>query len=454
MTKITRAALYERVSTDEQALRGFSIDAQIENLEQFCKDKDLRIVDHYTDAGVSGGKPAFRRPEMSRLLEDVKAGKIDIILFTKLDRWFRNIQEYFKVQEILEQSRVEWKAIHEDYDTTTANGRMAITIFLAIAQNEREKGSERIHAVLENKRKHKEACFGGGRSPSGYMKQKDENGVTRLVLDPETEPQMRDFWRIICGGRSITAAGKFVNEKYGLTRSFSQYSNIFNNELYRGKYKGIEDFCPAYISQADWERAKKSHVVVRAAKNRCYLFTGLMTCPGCGRMLTASYRYAKKGQEYFYYVCGNQKHGRCTFNRYVSEPATEAWLLQNIKTRLEAYIAEVEVAAAVPKPKRDTAEKVKEKIRRLNVVYMGGGKTDEEYISELSGLKAQLAAAELENEKDPKDKNLVELHSFLKGDFAEVYATLSREEKRELWRSIVGGLSVVDNKVVDIVFKS
>lgn len=453
MHKITRAALYERVSTDEQALRGFSIDAQIENLEEFCKTSDLRIVDHYTDAGVSGGKAAFRRPGMARLLEDVKAGKIDIILFTKLDRWFRNIKEYFKVQEILEENRVEWKAIHEDYDTTTANGRMAITIFLAIAQNEREKGSERVKAILENKRKNKEACFGGGLSPSGYMKKKDENGITRLIVDPKTEPEMRDFWRIIREGGSITAAGKFVNSKYGLSRSYSQYSNIFHNELYRGKYKGIEGFCHAYISQSDWERAKGKHIVIKAEVNRVYLFTGLMTCPGCGRMLTASYRYASKDREYFYYVCGNQKHGQCTFNRYVSEHATEKWLLKNIKTRLEAFVTEAEIAAAVPKPKR-AAEKIKEKIRRLNVVYMGGEKTDEEYIAELSSLKELLAIAEKEDEKGPKEKDLGALQSLLKGDFEEIYTPLSREEKRELWRSIISGLSVVDNKVVDIVFKS
>ena len=156
MNKIIRVGLYERVSTEEQALRGYSIKAQIETLEDYCKNNNYKIVDHYTDAGVSGGKAAFKRPEMSRLLADIEAGKIDMVLFTKLDRWFRNTQEYFKVQEILEKHRVEWKAIFEDYDTTTANGRLAITLFLAIFQNEREKGSERVSAVLANKRKNKE----------------------------------------------------------------------------------------------------------------------------------------------------------------------------------------------------------------------------------------------------------------------------------------------------------
>ena len=72
MDRIIRVGLYERVSTEEQALRGYSIPAQIAALEEFCKNNNMRIVDHYTDAGVSGGKAAFKRPEMSRLLEDIQ----------------------------------------------------------------------------------------------------------------------------------------------------------------------------------------------------------------------------------------------------------------------------------------------------------------------------------------------------------------------------------------------
>ena len=91
---ILRVGCYERVSTDEQALRGFSIEAQIDNLTEYCEENNLKLVGHYTDAGKSGTLPPLKRPELQRLLEDVQAGKIDIILFTKLDRWFRSVKEY------------------------------------------------------------------------------------------------------------------------------------------------------------------------------------------------------------------------------------------------------------------------------------------------------------------------------------------------------------------------
>lgn len=454
MDSILRVALYERVSTEEQALRGFSIDAQIANLEEFCEIKGYRIVDHYTDAGVSGGKAALQRPEMARLMEDVKAGKIDMILFTKLDRWFRNIKEYFKVQEILEQNRVEWKAIHEDYDTTTANGRMAITIFLAIAQNEREKGSERINAVLENKRKKKEACFGGRYKPAGYKKVKDENGITRLVIDPETEPLIRDFWRLIKNGYSVNAAAKVINKEYGITRSYSAWTGIYRNELYRGKYRGIENFCPAYIEQEEWERTCSTKKIKTPAHNRIYLFAGLMRCPICGHSLTSVSKAYANGHEFYYYVCRYKTQGLCTNGRYVAETVTEKWLLANIKDRLKAYIYDAEIAAAAPKPKpKRDKEKINEKIRRLNVVYMGGGKSDEEYMTELAELKAQLAAAEKEAAGISKENNLDSLRAFLNTDLEGIYNTLTREEKRTLWRSIIERLIIEGNRVVDVEFR-
>lgn len=453
MSKIIRGALYPRVSTDEQAIHGKSIDAQIDSLKEFCEKNNIRIVDIYTDAGVSGGKPAFKRPGMSRLLEDVKNDKVDVVLFTKLDRWFRNIQEYFKVQEILEQHGVEWKAIHEDYDTMSANGRMATTIFLAIAQNEREKGAERVRGVLAKMRKDKVACFGGPTMPLGYKKETDADGIPRLVIDPETEPIMREFWRLVQEKDSIMTAGKMVNDMFGFDRAYKEWGRAFNNELYRGQYKGVTDFCPAYISVKDWERAKAARTIKKTQQNRCYLFTGMMRCPECGVIMSSNYKiYKDNKREYYSYRCRHYTVRRCSFNHQVSEKKAEKWLLANVKQKLEEFLwaAEAEAEAPKPKPRRDKS-KINEKIRRLNVIYMNGGKTDAEYAFELDDLKAQLAAAEQEDVQKVRD--LEPLREFLASDFEAVYASLDREEKRQFWRSIVDHLVIEKNRVVDVVFK-
>ena len=441
MSKIIRAALYPRVSTEEQAIHGKSIDAQIDALKDFCEKNNMRIVDIYTDAGVSGGKAAFKRPGMSRLLEDVKNDKIDVVLFTKLDRWFRNIQEYFKVQEILDKHGVEWKAIHEDYDTMSANGRMAITIFLAIAQNEREKGAERVNGVLAKMRKDKVACFGGRMMPLGFKKANDTDGIPRLVIDPETEPVVRAFWSLIREGCSVMTAGKLTNEEFGISRAYKEWLHTFDNELYRGQYKGVVDFCPAYISNEEWACAAAKRTRRNPPKDRCYLFTGMVRCPECGVLLTSNVIIKKdSNREYYSYRCRHYNVRRCSFKYHLPELTTEKWLLENVAEKLEEFLssAEVEAADPKPKPKRDKA-KINEKIRRLNVIYMSGGKSDEEYSSELADLKAQLSAAELEE--------------ILTSDFETIYASLEREEKRRFWLSIVDHLVIEKNRVVDVVFK-
>lgn len=454
MNRVTRVALYERVSTEEQKLHGYSIPAQVEALEEFCKIKKMRIVDHYNDAGKSGGLPAFQRPQMTRLLEDVQAGKVDMILFTRLDRWFRSLPEYYKVQEILDRHHVEWKAIQEDYDTTTANGRMAIAIFLAIAQNEREKTAERINAVLDHKRKNKEACMGGPHKPIGYKKEKDDDGVMRWVIDPETEEAVREFWRIVQEDNSIMTAGKIVNATFGTTRAYKEWLRTFNNEMYQGNYKGVEDYCPRYITPEDWKRVKAARTIKKTQRNRIYLFTGLIACPECGTIMSSNYKVYKDGiREYYSYRCRHFMIRRCQNNKVVSEKKAEKWLLANVKERLDAFLltAEVEEAAPKKKPKRDKA-RINEKIRKLNLIYMNDGKTDAEYESELADLKAQLAAAEREDVEVVRD--LAPLREFLNSDFETIYHSLEREEKRQLWRSIIDHLVVEGNHVVDVVFKT
>ena len=196
-----------------------------------------------------------------RLLKDVQNGKIDIILFTRLDRWFRNIKEYFKVQEIIERHNVEWKAIWEDYDTSTANGRMAITIFLAIAQNEREKASERITEVFENKRKNKESFFGKNSTPFGYAEEKDEDGITRLVKDPVLKDALEMFWHLVVKYENVNKAAKTVNLEYGLTRNKNKWTELSKKEIYTGTYKGVEGYCPAYVSKEDWLRLQNRNII-------------------------------------------------------------------------------------------------------------------------------------------------------------------------------------------------
>ena len=136
-----RVFLYARVSTEEQAVHGLSIEAQTRALEEWAKANGHKVVGTYVDAGISARKPASKRPALQSLLSDIRSGKGDMVAFTKLDGWFRNLAEYYKVQEVLEQNRVDWKAIQEDYETATASGRLKVNIMLSVAQDEADRKS-------------------------------------------------------------------------------------------------------------------------------------------------------------------------------------------------------------------------------------------------------------------------------------------------------------------------
>ena len=155
-----RAALYIRVSTDEQARHGLSLGEQRADLERYANAHHYAVVGIYADEGSTARKALSRRKELQRLLDDVRADKIDIILFKCLDRWFRNIRDYYKVQDILDAHHVDWECTQERYNTTTTNGRLMLNIKLSVAQNESDQTSDRIKYVNEGKMKRKEALSG------------------------------------------------------------------------------------------------------------------------------------------------------------------------------------------------------------------------------------------------------------------------------------------------------
>ncbi len=446
--QILRVALYPRVSTEEQATNGYSLNLQEESLVRYANDHGYKIVGIYRDEGNSARKPVMKRKVMLQLLEDVKAGKIDRILFLKLDRWFRNVREYHVVQEILEAHGVTWQATMEEYDTVTANGRLRVNIMLSVAENESDRTSERIKFVFDGKRQRREWCFPGGPSqwPYGYMPQKID-GVKRCVKNPETEPIVQDFWDYVVKYNSIRKAGMYVCEKYGITRNYRTWMTTARNELYTGTFHGVVDYCPAYISRANWERIILGHEIIKKTQSpdRVYLFTGLIRCPECGNTMKATFKTYPNDRsiEYNGYRCNNSKLRTCPFNHTLSERKIEKYLLNNIQSLLEEHITTAEIAEKEKRqhPKAMDAVNLAEKLRRLNTIYMAGNISDEDYMAESRRLKTAIEKAKAQEQKDAPP-NLEALRAFLQSDFLTIYDSLSKEDRRRVWRSVIQEIQI------------
>lgn len=453
---VLRVALYPRVSTEEQFLRGYSLQTQEEVLTQYANDHGYKIIGIYRDEGHSARKPALKRKVMQELLSDVQAGKIDRILFIKLDRWFRNVREYHKIQEILEANHVTWQATMEDYNTATADGRLKVNIMLSVAENESDRTSERIKFVFDGKRRRKEWCFTGGPGqwPYGYMPQMVD-GVKRCVKNPETAPIVEDFWDYVLKYSSIRKAGMYCCEKYGISRNYKTWMTTARNELYTGTFHDVPEYCEPYVSREDWERIVLGHEIIKKTQSpdRIYLFTGLIRCPVCGNTLKGTFKtYPNdRSKEYNGYRCNSSKLHTCTFRHQLSEKKIEKYLLANIRKDLENIIVETEAQQTGKRrqPKVQNVLALNEQLRRLNVVFISGNLSDEEYAAETKRLKSEIEKAK-QAEKEAKPANIDRIKDLLRCDFLSAYADLSKEDKRRFWRSLISEIYVEGTTVTGI----
>jgi len=145
--KPLRAAIYTRVSTEDQAKEGFSLDAQLDKLRAYCKARDWVIVDEYIDDGFSGRN--VKRPAYNSMIENME--KWDLLLVLKMDRIHRNSKNFMLMMEFLNKNDKEFVSMSESFDTSTAMGRFVMSIIQLIAQLESEQIGERVYIGMEQK---------------------------------------------------------------------------------------------------------------------------------------------------------------------------------------------------------------------------------------------------------------------------------------------------------------
>jgi DNA invertase Pin-like site-specific DNA recombinase len=168
-SKQVRCAIYTRVSTDQGLEQDFnSLDAQYDASQAYIRSQQhagwTMLRSKYDDGGFSGGNTD--RPALQRLLEDVRAGKIDIIVVYKVDRLTRSLADFAKLVELFDQNAVSFVSVTQQFNTTTSMGRLTLNVLLSFAQFEREVTSERIRdKIAASKRK---GLWVGGMAALGY----------------------------------------------------------------------------------------------------------------------------------------------------------------------------------------------------------------------------------------------------------------------------------------------
>lgn len=242
--KQIRAAIYTRVSTEDQAKEGFSLDAQLEKLRSYCKARDWIIAGEYIDDGYSGR--TTKRPAYMKMMQEMD--KWDALLVIKMDRIHRNSKNFMMMMEELKKHGKEFVSMTESLDTSTAMGRFVMDIIQRIAQLESEQIGERVYIGMEQKAKTNGGILGFN-IPYGY-----DYIDGKLVPNKEEAEIVKKIYSWYLEGKSLSEIVKMLNNSKIPTKKQGFWakktvSTMLKNPVYCG-YLRWED----YINKSDHEK--------------------------------------------------------------------------------------------------------------------------------------------------------------------------------------------------------
>lgn len=309
-TKKIRCAIYTRKSVDEGLAVEFNtLEAQREYCEAYVARQPGWVVlpEHYDDGGYSGG--TMNRPAMKRLLKDIDAGNVDVVVAYKIDRLSRSLRDCLNLLMHLEEKGVSFVLVTQNVDTTTSMGRMQINLLMTFAQYEREMCSDRVRDKVVAMKKR--GMWTGGPVPYGYTP-----NDRRLVIVPEEAEVIRFVFREYAKTPAPSLIAIALNRRGTPYKAGKQWNakavqTVLANRLYRGvvvfngeEYPGTH---PAIVTEDEWEAAhaatrKRLPYVRDAGSLEVGSFRRKLFCATCGKPLVVE-AIKRHNTRYGYYVC-------------------------------------------------------------------------------------------------------------------------------------------------------
>jgi site-specific DNA recombinase len=322
---VLRCAVNTRKSTEEGLDQEFNtLNAQRESGEAYIKSQAPEgwtcLPDRYDDGGFTGGN--MDRPALQRLLADIKAERVDVVVVYKVDRLSRSLLDFARMMETFERYRISFVSVTQQFNTAHSMGRLTLNVLLSFAQFEREIISERTRDKVAAARR--KGRWSGGAPPLGY----DVDPATKRLLVNEGEAeQVRAIFGLYLERGALLAVAQELSRRGWVTKRWQtrkgrprggrpfhkkNLSELLTNVLYVGKvrYKSeVHDgLQPALVEEWTWQQVQgllRDHGGHgRGGRRVCSHapLAGLLRCRPCGRAMTPA--FASKGtRRYRYYVC-------------------------------------------------------------------------------------------------------------------------------------------------------
>ena len=478
-----------RVSIDDQRDNGYSIDSQLRMIKEYCEKNEYDIVDIYNDAGHSGKD--LMRPEMQRLLKDIKSKKIDKLVAIKVDRLTRNNYDGFWLLNYCEEHDVKIELILEPYDVSTANGEMIFGMNLVFGQRERKEiGARTKRAMEEMALEH----IHPSKAPYGYIRNKKTG---HLEVEPIEAEVVKEIFELCKQGNSTRGIATIMKDnnaylKQGKWKSDRVYK-ILSNSIYigifeYGKYKRksqdilrVENYCEPIIDEVTWNTTR--NVLVKNKHSNygeyIHLFSGLVKCPICGEIMSSSesFKYPNGKQKVYYHLrCKN--HNCSGFGLHYNTEKIETKLKQVLEELTLFMLSMDNEIITCNSTKSDDVkdiekaiEKLKLQEKRLVDLYLSSNldvetinhKNDviKKEIDKLNQKKVRLDpdnnckeyTIELVKKLDCTENNNTLFFTNIKNiGFAFLYDLLSREAKRDMIHRLISMIEIKrdENYNIDI----
>ena len=323
-----RAVGYVRVSSDEQAQHGISVEAQREILRAWAVMRQVGEIAIYEDPGFSGKN--MQRPALQRLLGDLREGSVDTLVVWKLDRLSRSLRDTLTIiEDELQPRGITLVSVTENIDTATPSGRMMLNILASFAQLEREQDSDRV--VMAHKHLAQDCRYLGGHVALGYRVGEDR----RLELDPVTAPIVRHVFDLYLARAGYAEILRYLNgEVLNFCKRKTPWKKtdlnyLLHNEIYAGVYTRklgadkrhritspetirVPGGVPAIVTQGEWQRVSEIREENRSQSFRynarvIYPMTGLVRCGVCGALMHLNHGgKARDGTVERYYTCSRR----------------------------------------------------------------------------------------------------------------------------------------------------
>jgi site-specific DNA recombinase len=357
-----RCAIYTRKSTSVGLEQDFnSLDAQREACTAYIqKQPGWTLVDErYDDGGFTGANT--ERPAFQRLLTDIEAGKIDVVVVYKVDRLSRSLLDFAKLMERFGQAGASFVSVTQNFSTADAMGRLTLNMLMSFAEFEREMIGERTRDKIAAARR--KGKWTGGPIPLGYTVHEK-----RLVVNEPEAVLVREIFVLYLEQRSTLAVARLLNETNRFTKrrvatngrirearpwTKPDVLRVIRNPVYAGYIRSHGEFYEgehgALVDRETFSRVRSlldgaARTTNDQSRNPNYILRGLLRCACCGSAFTpASTRRGRT--EYRYYRClTKDKEGReaCTSSPLPAD-AIEAYVIE----RLREFAAEGNSALSV-----------------------------------------------------------------------------------------------------------